>query len=88
MKNLVEVETRTGNGLAGATKHSRAEQKGKVVEFTWKLKKEGYSKSTIYSYNKFLTLLIKYGANLFDSESIKEVIAKQESWGNSSKMMW
>ena len=86
-KNLVEVEPRIETWLAGATKQSNAEIKGKVVEVIWKLKKEGYSKSTIYSYSKFLGLLTKYGANLFDPESVKEVIAKQNSWGNSSKMM-
>ena len=34
MKNLIGVETRTENRLAGATKHSEAEIRGKIVEVT------------------------------------------------------
>jgi len=86
-KNLVKVEIRKENQAAGATKHSEAEIRGRIVEFTWRLKKDGYSKSTIYSYSKFLILLIKYGANLYDPESVKDVIATQKSWGTSSKLM-
>ncbi len=45
-KNLVKVETRTENRLAGATK-IKSELKGKIIEFPWWMKKEGYEESTI-----------------------------------------
>jgi len=84
---LAEVETRIEKRAAGATKLSEAEIKGKIVEATWRLKKDGYSNSTIYSYSKYLRLLVKYGANLDDPESVKETIATRESWGPASKIM-
>ena len=40
-KNLATVEP-LKDGLAGATTTDRADIKGKLVEFTWYLKKEGY----------------------------------------------
>jgi len=81
------VKTRTEKRAAGATKPSEAEIKGKIVEVMWQLKKDGYSVSTIYSYSKYLRLLMKYEANLYDPESVKDVIAMQETWGTSSKLM-
>jgi len=86
-KNLVEVETRTQEKAAGATtKPISADIQGKIIEVAWHLKKEGFSPSTIYNYPKYLTLLVKRGANLYDPESVKDIIALQETWGTSSKL--
>jgi integrase len=88
MKNLVKVMSRIQKQAAGATaKPSEADIKGKIVEVAWRLKKDGYSRSTIYNYPKYLKLLIKYGANLYYPESVKDVIATRETWGTSSKLM-
>ena len=83
-KNLIKVETQTEKA-AGAT--SKQVIMGKIVEVAWHLKKEGYSQSTIFSYPKCLKLLVKYGANLYDPENVKDVIANRETWGNGSKLM-
>lgn len=80
-KNLAEVESREKRA-AGATD---ANIKGKLVEFAWKLKKEGYSEATIREYSYILRNLLKRGADLNDPESVKEVIAKQEKWSNARK---
>jgi integrase len=79
-KNLAETKTRTKNRLAGAT----PDVKGKIVEYSFWLLKQGYAKSTIKGRTKLLKRLTKLGANLYDPESIKEVIAEQE-WSAGRK---
>jgi len=58
--------------------------KGKIVEYSFWLLKQGYAKSTIKGRTKLLRILVKRGANLFDPESVKETIAKQK-WCNGRK---
>ena len=71
-------------GLAGATKLTRADTKGKIVEFAWWMKKQGYAESTIIGRTQLLKLMISRGAKLSEPDSIKEVIAKQE-WSEGRK---
>lgn len=80
-KNLTKVEP-PKSGLAGATFNI----KEKIFEFAWWMKKEGYSESTIVERTRRLKRLWKLGANLLDPESVKEVVAKQEGWLNSTKI--
>jgi integrase/DNA-directed RNA polymerase subunit M/transcription elongation factor TFIIS len=61
--------------------------KGLIVSFMWTLKKEGLAEKTIENYAKFLKALVKKGANLHDPESVKEVVAMQETWGNRAKAL-
>ena len=51
------------------------------------MKKQGYAESTITSRAKILRILVKRGADLFDPESVKEAIAKQESWNEGRKQL-
>jgi integrase/recombinase XerD len=83
-KNLAEVEPQTEKRAAGATETSQADMKGKLVEFAWELKKKGLAEATIVSYVQLLRRLNKCGANLYDPESVKEVIATQ-SWSPARK---
>lgn len=82
-KNLAEV-SREQKRAAGATKPSDAELQGKIVEFLWWMKKQGYKETTIMGKGKRLKRLVKLGANLLDPESVKEVLAEQE-WSDSGK---
>ena len=50
---------------------------GKIVEFAWKMQKEGYQKETIRRNCGCLRALITRGADLTDSESVKEALAKE-----------
>jgi len=78
-----EIEKRD----AGATKTDQsqtADIRGKLVEFAWWLKKQGYAEITITERCKLLKTLINRGANLTDPESVKEVIAKQK-WSEGRK---
>ncbi|MCW3979854.1 MAG: tyrosine-type recombinase/integrase [Candidatus Bathyarchaeota archaeon] len=79
-KNLSTVETRK-NGLAGAT----ADLKGRVADYIWWLKKEGYAESTIRMRSRILKRLVKLGAHLDDPEHVKETVANRPSWSTSTK---
>ena len=82
---LTETNEKTTSGLAGATeKPNQADIKGKIIEYAWWMKKQGYSPVTVESRIKKLTRLLKLGADLLNPESVKETIAKQP-WKISTK---
>jgi len=78
-KLTTAIETKT---IAGETPQ---DIKGKTVEFSFWLLKQGYSQATITGRVKLLNRLMRLGANLSDGESIKEIIAKQ-TWSISRKV--
>lgn len=89
-KNLVEVESRTEKWAAGATarataKPLSAEIRGKIIEFLWFMKKQGYKPSTVDCKIKMIRMLVKRGANIYDPDDVKRVIAIQETWKDSTK---
>ena len=86
-KNLEATETRTNEWAAGATP-TTADVKGKIVEFLWHLKKEGYSQDTIKTYVHLLNQLAKRGADIFNADSVKQLIAEeveQKHWGEGRR---
>ncbi|MGE5574633.1 MAG: hypothetical protein ACM3UL_00720, partial [Ignavibacteria bacterium] len=79
-KNLEpQTETKTVAGVSPAN-----DADGKMVQFSFWMFKEGYSKSTIITRTKILKRLRKRGADLFNPESVKETIAKQQ-WSTGRK---
>jgi len=83
----LEEEAYAEKRAAGATETSQsqtADIKGKLVEFAWWMKKQGYAESTIMRRVKALEVLCKRGANLYDPESVKEVISRQ-NWSENGK---
>ena len=82
-KNLAKIEQLPKTELAGTTQQT-LDIKGKLVEFSWWMKKEGYAESTILGRTKLLKILAKRGANLYDPETIKSTIAKQ-TWCEGRK---
>jgi integrase len=56
-----------------------------AINFAWKLKKEGYAESTIKDYGYCIAYLLKKGANLLDPETVKEVMARQQTWSTARK---
>jgi integrase len=75
------TETKTVAGISSV----QQEVKGKIVEFSFWMLKQGYSKATIEGRIKLLERMTKLGANFNDEESIKETIAKQ-TWSISRKV--
>ena len=84
-KNLVKVESRIKSQAAGATTQSEANINGKIVEYMWFMKKQGYAESTIKTYVIILNALKNRGADLNDPESVKLVIAEQQTWSKGRK---
>lgn len=83
-KNLATVEPLKG-GLAGATEKNQLAVKGEILEFKWKLKREGYAEATITTYGSILEILSKKGADLYNPENVKDAIALQDTWGTARK---
>jgi hypothetical protein len=79
------MESRTEKPTAGATRTKLEELKGKIVEHSWWLKKQGFREPTIKVRATFLSILVRRGADLLDPESVKEVIAQQETWNETTK---
>ncbi len=84
MKNLAKVEP-LKERLAGATQPTKADIKGKLVEYLWYLKKQGYAESTSKTYYSILKHLVKQHVNISDPESVKKYIAIKETWGKGRK---
>jgi hypothetical protein len=51
---------------------------GKIIEYVLWMQKQGYSTTTILGRSKLIKILIKRGADLYDPESLKATIAKQQ----------
>ncbi|MEM3629156.1 MAG: site-specific integrase [Candidatus Bathyarchaeia archaeon] len=58
--------------------------KGKILEFAWFLKKQGYSEETIRLHVSALRTLHERGADLYNPESVKEVVAQQK-WSEARR---
>ena len=80
-KNLAEVEPVKRRESTTQT----ANIEGKIIEFLWHLKKQGRTDDTIRNRKYMLGILVKFGANLFDPEDVKDKIARYPNWGVSSK---
>ena len=81
-KNLAKVQPQLEKAGAGATS---AEIKGKIIDYLWWMKKQGYKPTTIAARDYIMQNLLKRGANILDPESVKEVIAKVDTWSESRK---
>jgi integrase len=81
---LAEEKTISEKWAAGATE--KAETKGKIVEFLWHLKKEGYSQKTIDVYGKRLLQLAR-SCDILNPEEVKEFIANKETWNSTTKLL-
>lgn len=81
-KNLAaaikEGEKRAAGATEQATKHPATTNLGisKVLEYAFALKKQGYATTTIEGRVKILKRLLNLGADLYNPESVKEAIAK------------
>ncbi|MEJ2241798.1 MAG: site-specific integrase, partial [Candidatus Bathyarchaeota archaeon] len=62
-----------------------SELNGKLVDYSWNLKRDGYAESTNKTYTCLLKLSVKKGANLNKPNSVKDIIAKQTNWSNGRK---
>ena len=79
---VVRLEASAKEKPAGGTEKQTAGEikpetiKGKIVEFLWKLEKDGRTKGTIKNYSRMLNSFLKNNINPFDPEEVKDYIAK------------
>jgi integrase len=59
--------------------------KGKLLEFEFWMQKQGYRPQTIKGRVVRVAALATKGANLFDPETVKAVIALQQTWSDGTK---
>ena len=83
-KIMVEVESQQ-SAMRGATKLSNAEIKGKIVEYSWFMKQEGYRPAAIKSYTSSIEKLVRKGAHLMDPQQVRRVIAGVGTWCDGTK---
>jgi integrase len=76
------TETKTVAG--GLSQEPQFAAKGKIVEFSWWAKKQGYDEETIINRSFMLKRLVALGAGLANPETVKEVLAQQK-WKESYK---
>ena len=82
-KNLTGVEPQK-SGLAGATKVSKNTDES-IFNYSWWMMKQGYKPTTRKSHRRNMRMLSRKGANIFDPESVKETIARQKNWSDTTK---
>jgi integrase len=70
---------------AGATEQTGNSDTETIIQFKWYLFKNGYAEVTITSQAKLLRILKDRGANLFEPDSVKDIIAKQR-WSSGRKV--
>jgi integrase len=78
------LDTTTELEVVGENGKSQQEAKGKILELCLYLKRQNYSEETIRLNRIALKVLSERGANLFDTDSVKDVIAKQ-TWSSNRK---
>ena len=61
------------------------QQTSNIIQFSWRLKKDGFADKTICNYSKLLGTLQKLGANLNNPESVKSIISLQDNWSVATK---
>lgn len=59
--------------------------RGRILECAVWLHNQGYSQATIDGRSQLLGILAKRGADFYDPESVKAVIARQQSWCSGRK---
>jgi len=59
--------------------------KGKIVEYSFYMQKQGYAPETIRGNQSCLRALLTRNADLLNPESIKEAIAKEKTWSQNRR---
>jgi integrase len=78
LDSATEIKTVAGEGK------TQLEARGKILELCLYMKRQNYSEETIRLNRIALKVLCDRGANLFNTDSVKDVIAKQ-TWSSNRK---
>ena len=67
------------------TTTTNAINKGKIVEYSFHMQKQGYSPETIRGNQSCLKALLTRNADLLNPESVKEALAKEKAWSQNRR---
>jgi integrase len=70
---------------AAETAQTEKDFKSLLVQYSWWMQKQGYAFETIRLNTGALRNLISRGADLFNPETVKEVLAKEQRWGSNRR---
>ena len=79
---MVTSQTQQNAQWEGTTQE--ADSKGKITEFLWRMQKQNRSKLTIDGYRWALYKIVEKGADLEDTESVKDTLARHK-FGDQTK---
>jgi hypothetical protein len=79
LDSATEIKT-----VAGEIEKTQQEAKGKILELCLYMKRQNYSEETIRLNRIALKVLCERGADLFNTDSVKDVISKQE-WSSTGR---
>jgi integrase len=79
LDSATEIKT-----VAGEIEKTQQEAKGKILELCLYMKRQNYSEETIRLNRIALKVLCERGADLFNTDSVKDVISRQE-WSSNRK---
>ncbi len=86
--NLAEMQgTRNEIAQRESTKLDQATVKGKIIEFAFWLTKQGIDEETAKNRAYILRRLVDLGVDLWQPETIKDLLAKQKTWNDGYKMI-
>jgi len=82
-KNLTqETELKT---VPGDIQQSQQDLKGKLIQYSFYMEKQGYAPETVRTNNGSLRALQLRNADLLNPESVKEALAKEKVWSENRK---
>lgn len=84
-KNLAETAVKSEAEARQPTTTTDAINKGKIVEYSFHMQKQGYASETIRGNQSCLRALLTRNANLLNPESVKEALAKEKNWSQNRR---
>jgi len=78
IKGAKNLDNATIEKVAGISPKIEQDIRGKIVQFAWNMQKDNYAKGTIMLYSRALTRLVKEKADIMNSDSVKEALARLE----------
>jgi integrase/predicted RNA-binding Zn-ribbon protein involved in translation (DUF1610 family) len=86
-----QISAVEAKNLAGEQKNDikvlrgKQDPKGKLVEFAWWMRQEGYAEETIRGASSCLNALVSRSADLGDPNSVKTVLALEQKWSQNRR---
>ncbi len=87
LTNATETKTVAGERKTPANPHDPKTINGKILEFEFWQHKQGTDEENSKNRAYLMRRLANLGANLWNPETVKEILAKQKTWNDGYKML-